>query len=125
MHIGEKLKHFREERSLSQVEMSLLLGIPETTYSRYERSETKVDFNKLVSFAEKLKIPIQDLMPDTFTINYNNNTSEQGGGALVFGNQYFYFGENTTNKSLLEENQVLKEKLELLEQKLDELLGKK
>jgi transcriptional regulator with XRE-family HTH domain len=40
MHVGEKLKHFREERNLSQVDMSLLLGIPETTYSRYERNET-------------------------------------------------------------------------------------
>jgi hypothetical protein len=44
---------------------------------------------------------------------------------LVFGNQYFYFGENTTNKELLTENKILKEKLELLEQKMNELLDEK
>ncbi len=124
LRIGNKLSTIREDRKMTQIEMAELLQIPESTYARYERNESQVAYNKLVSFAELLNVPVQELLPETFSITNNNHNAGQGGG-VIFGNQYFYLGDNVSNQALANENQELKEKLALLEQKIDELVNKK
>lgn len=122
--IGQKLLTIREDRNMTQAEMADLLQIPDATYSRYERNETQTPYNKIVKFAELLHVPVQELLPETMSINTNNNNSGQGTGNFIFGSQYFYVGDSIANQALAQENQVLKEKLETLEKKLEELLGK-
>jgi transcriptional regulator with XRE-family HTH domain len=121
LRIGTKLLAIREDRNMTQLDMADLLGIPDSTYARYERNETQIDYNKLVTFAEKLKVPVQELLPDTVSIT-NNSTGN--GGSVVFGNQYFYFGDNDENQTLLKENKELKDKIADLESKLEEILTK-
>jgi len=108
--IGDKLLGIRENRRLSQVEMAELLDIPSTTYARYERNESNIDFERIVHFANKLNVPVQELYPETMSITNNNNNSGQGGG-VIFGNQYFYFSENETIQALKKEIEELKKKL--------------
>lgn len=124
LRIGNKLSTIREDRQMTQIEMAELLQVPESTYSRYERNESQLAYNKIVNFAELLNVPIQELLPETFSITNNNHNAGQGGG-VIFGNQYFYLGDNVANQALTRENQDLKEKLALLEQKIDELLNSK
>jgi transcriptional regulator with XRE-family HTH domain len=121
LKIGNKLLAIREERAMTQVDMAELLSIPESTYAGYERNETQVDYNKIVSFAEKLGVPVQELLPETVSIT-NNNAGQ--GGSVVFGNQYVYLGDSVLNRTLSQENQELKERIALLEAKLEELLKK-
>jgi hypothetical protein len=68
-----------------------------------------------------LKVPIQELLPETVAIT-NNNSGQ--GGSVVFGNQYLYLGDSTINQVLNKENNELREKLSNLESKLEELLKK-
>ncbi len=119
--IGHRLLFIREERSYTQVQMADLLKIPEATYARYERNETQVDYEKMVKFAQLLNVPVQELMPETFSIT---NNSEGQGGSVVFGNQYFYCGNDIINQNLTKENQELRTELTLLKQKIEELLNK-
>lgn len=121
--IGNQLLTAREGKNLTQADMAHLLGVPLTTYQHYERNESSVDYTKIVKFAEILKIPIQEMLPDTVAITNNNHNSGQGGG-IIFGNQYFYLGDNIANQALSQENKELKERLALLEQKINELLNK-
>lgn len=132
LSIGHKLLSLREDRQLTQVEMADLLQIPDATYARYERNHTQVPYDKIVKFADLLKVPVQELLPDTMSINsQNHHHSGQGGGGFIFGNQNFYFGDNVIqeqlnkqNQELAKENKELRDKLESLESKIEELLKK-
>ncbi len=130
--VGNKLFALRKERGLTQLDMALLLDEPETTYARYERGESKVDYKKLIKFAEKLNVSLAEFLPETSSVNNTgaNNSHSQGSG-LILGNQYFYYGDSALkegfareNEKLSLENQVLKEKLEALERKMEEILAK-
>ncbi|TAD99152.1 MAG: XRE family transcriptional regulator [Bacteroidetes bacterium] len=121
MKIGNRLLAIRQEKGLTQVDIADLLGLPESTYARYERNETQIDYTKLVKFSEKLNVPVQDLLPETVSINNNNHNSGQGGG-MIFGNQYFYLGDSALNSAFAQENKELKEKISILEQKIEELI---
>lgn len=123
LRIGNKLRDFREDRQMTQLEMAELLHIPESTYSRYERNETQISYNKIVKFAELLNVPVQELLPETVSIT-NNNSGQGGGGSVVFGNQNLYLGDSIVNQVLVKEQQQLEEKINGLEAQLAELLEK-
>ena len=103
LSIRHKLLSLREDRQITQAEMAHILQIPDTTYARYERNQSQVPYDKIVRFADLLNIPIQELLPDTMSINsQNHHHSGQGGGAFIFGNQnqYFYFGNDVAHQEL-------------------------
>lgn len=117
MKIGHKLITARTARNFNQAEMSDLLGIATTTYSRLERNETSIDLEDLMAIAEKLEMPIQDFLPETITINSNN---QQGNIGLVIGNIYYYTDKDSLIKDLEhrlalkeQENKHLQEKIDL------------
>jgi transcriptional regulator with XRE-family HTH domain len=124
MRIGSRLLALRQEKGLSQLDMALLLELPESTYSRYERNESQVDYPKLAKFAEKLNIPIHELLPETVSINNNGNDNSGQGGGMIFGNQYFYFGDSVANSAIMQENKELKEKIVEMERKMEAILAK-
>ena len=121
--IGHRLLALREERNLTQVQMADLLKINEATYARYERNETQVEYEKMVKFAQLLNVPVQELMPETVSITSTYHNAGQGGG-IIFGNQYFYCGDNIVNQALSQENKELKEELASLKQQMQEFFDK-
>lgn len=121
LRVGQRLLAVREDRNMTQLDMAELLDVPLATYARYERNETPVEFSKLAKFAEKLNITIQELLPETVAIT-NNNSGQ--GGSVVFGNQNVYIGDSIVNQALSQENKELRERLALLEQKINEILKK-
>jgi transcriptional regulator with XRE-family HTH domain len=112
--IGLNLLKIREQKKLTQTAMAEILQIPPSTYAHYERNETSVDLENIVSFAEKLAVPVQELMPETLAITNNNHNSGNGGG-IIFGNQYYYISGNEITNQVLKENQDLRSRIEFLE----------
>ncbi len=111
LRVGTKMLSIREDRRLSQADLADILGIPLSTYSRIERNESSIELEKLVGFADKLNIPIQELLPETLSITNNHHSSGQGGG-VIFGNLYFnFYGSDEIAR--------LKEKIADLESRLE------
>lgn len=68
---------------MNQEEMAELLAMSQSTYSRLERNEAMLPFEDLARVAEKLKVPVQELLPEIFTVH--NNPSGHANG-IVFNN---------------------------------------
>ena len=68
---------------MNQEEMADLLAMSQSTYSRLERNEAMLPFEDLTRVADKLKIPVQELLPEIFTVH--NNPSGHANG-IVFNN---------------------------------------
>ena len=97
LKLGHRLLQIREDRKLSQQEMSDLLNMSSSAYSRLERGETSLAFEELPGMAQALGIGVQDLLPDTLTINNSNNSNQSG---LIFGNIYNYYQSSDVIREL-------------------------
>lgn len=124
--IGSKLHSIRENRKLSQAEMADLLNIPASSYARYERGDSSVELDKLVSFAEALGVQVTELLPET--LQMNNNNSGQG-GFIIFGSHsttnYYYYDKDSTIQQKDEQIKLLEERLKRLEELLSKSEGNK
>lgn len=118
LKIGFKLLHIREDRKMTQHEMAEFLAMSPSAYARLERNESTIPFEELNRISEQLQIPIQELLPEIFSIHNSHN-----GHGLVFGNVIYnhYYDHNEREKELelkiqtLEiENRNLKQKLETI-----------
>ncbi|TAE00156.1 MAG: XRE family transcriptional regulator [Bacteroidetes bacterium] len=111
MRIGTRLLALREDRKMSQAEMADLLGVSAPTYSRLERNETSVDLEQIVHYSKILKVPVQEFLPETITINGSNHNGNIG---LVIG---------TVNSYSDKDSQLQIEKLQLLLTAKDEKIA--
>jgi transcriptional regulator with XRE-family HTH domain len=59
---GEKLKCLREEKKITQVEISKECGVPRGTYVSWERNEGSPNLEDLLSIAEVLKIDFKEFV---------------------------------------------------------------
>jgi len=118
--VGKRLSEERQKRDINQSEMADLLGVSTSVYARLERNETTAELDQLATFAQKLNVPIQEFLPETLTINTNNENGQIG---LVMGNYYSYGNEKLANEleKAHQENQFLKEKITLLEKRISDL----
>jgi len=110
--IGYKLLNIREDRKMSQHEMADFLSMSPSSYARLERNETCIALDELSRISESLNIPIQELLPEIFSIHISHN-----GHGLIFGNI-------TYNNTYLNSSEYIKElelKLKLYEEKNDSL----
>lgn len=57
-----RLRDFREDHDLKQVEIAELLGIQQTVYSRYERGTRTIPLEHLVKLAEFYQVSVDDLL---------------------------------------------------------------
>lgn len=60
--IGEKIRHFRKLKGLSQDDLAYELDISLTAYSKIERNITDVNFSRLSQIAKVLNITLVDLL---------------------------------------------------------------
>ncbi len=125
IRVGHKLLSIREERKLSQADVADLLNMSPSAYARLERGETSIEFEKLHSFAETLKVPLHELLPESFSISNHGNSGQGGSGGLVMGSFYYYGNTDTRLTELEIENKFLKEKIALLEEHILLLKDKK
>jgi transcriptional regulator with XRE-family HTH domain len=117
LKVGPRLHTIRDNRKLNQVEMAELLGMSTSAYARMERGETSPELEQLPQFAEALDAPIQELLPETLTIN-NSHNQHQGG--VIVGNVYNnYYDRNEYSKSLEVELEKLRAENESLRSRLE------
>ena len=57
-----RLRDFREDHDLKQVEIAEFLGIQQTVYSRYERGIRTIPLEHLVKLAEFYQVSVKDLL---------------------------------------------------------------
>lgn len=77
MEIGEKIRKIRELKGYTQDYMANVLEISQRAYSKIERNETKLDWDRISKISKTLEIEPVDL------INFNdsmvfNNCSQSG-----------------------------------------------
>lgn len=56
MKYSERIRFLREDRDLSQTEISSLLNVGQRTYSDYERGKTRIPVDSLILLAKKYNV---------------------------------------------------------------------
>ena len=62
MNLGNNLKKIREQKKLSQMELSKLSNVPQTTISNIERNIANPTVNTLIAITKSLKIDVNELL---------------------------------------------------------------
>ena len=109
MQIASKIRKVRELKGISQEYMANKLGVTQAAYSKYEKDDKYVNFEKLAGIAELLEIdPFKLISFDENNI-FNSN-HQQGGTANVLYNNC------SENEKKLYEEQIshLKKEVEFL-----------
>jgi len=117
--IGNRLKEIREERKLNQSEMADLLNLSSSSYSRIERGESSVDIMQVAEIAEKLGVSASDFLPDSLTMNSNNN--DRGHAGFVIGNVYHYSDSTDAVKDMEKELALKNQEIQFLKEKIEDL----
>jgi transcriptional regulator with XRE-family HTH domain len=65
-----KIRQLREDTQYSQEEMAQRMGISQSAYARFELSKTKIDLDRLESFAKQIGKPFIDVI--TYPERYIN-----------------------------------------------------
>lgn len=66
MTIGEQIKKIRQENKLSQKGLGEKLGVSQQMIGQWETGKSNPKIETLDKIANALKVPIGDLMPDTY-----------------------------------------------------------
>lgn len=80
------LKEIRESHGLSTYKMAELMEITQSSYSRFERSESKIDLLRLENFANALGMSLVDVIvyPEHFINVKDVDSSVDVNGSDVF-----------------------------------------
>lgn len=79
-----RIKELRESLNLSTYQVAERMGIPQATYSRFERGASKADLEKLELFAKVLDMSIVDVLmwPEKY-VNVRDIDNEFGASDIV------------------------------------------
>ncbi len=121
--LANKIRKIREVKGYSQEYMALKLELSQRAYSRMEKGETKLSWERIKDISTVLEIdPVELVSADgSISINFCNNSNNHGRVETLN-----YNTDNEMKEKLLEEVDFLKQKIdELMEQnsKLISLLG--
>lgn len=113
MNIHEKIRTLRELNNWTQEDMAEKMDIAPNTYARFERGETRLDFNKLQQIAMLFHCKLTDLIDQDkqnlfFQIGDDNHQQQ-----------------NSTHYSSSDTVTIENEKLKLIIQHKEELLAQK
>ena len=67
--LGEKIKKFREEKKMTQIEIAEILGLKPATISKYETGILEPNIESLKKLAELFDVSIDELLKeDNFAV---------------------------------------------------------
>lgn len=118
MNLGLKIKKLRELRNYTQEYVADRIGLDQSAYSRLEKGDTKITFDRLTKIAEVLEVEPEDI--DAFDekqiFNFTNENGHNG----------YIINVISENERKLYEDQIstLKEEISHLKGMLDKMLGK-
>lgn len=99
MKVQDKIRSIREIYQWTQEDMAEKMGIATSSYSKLERGESKLDFEKLKTIAQIFNISMEELISQqgmVFIVNANDNNGDHSAN--------FY----SSSESLVLENEKLK-----------------
>lgn len=85
--IGEKIRKIRSIKGYNQEYMAQKLSISQRSYSKLERGEIKIDWNRINDIAEILEVDPITLVNGEDIITFNN--CNQSGKQNTIHNNYF------------------------------------
>lgn len=119
MLIGSKLKRLREDKRYSQQEIANLLDISQKTYSNFESDKSKPSITQLVKLSEYLEFDLLEVLKEQgLVLNQKHNNFNDNSNGIVLNNNdsnKLILQLETRIKDLQEINQLLKDKIHLLE----------
>ncbi len=128
MNIGEKIRVFRGIKGYSQESFAEMLEMSVAGYAQIERNETDVKYSRLEQIAEKLEIPVADLITfgdkGSYSIHsFNVHTPTNG---IVTGQITNFHHSNDLQqiKHDIEKLQLINEKMQMELSYLKELMQK-
>lgn len=133
LKVGERLLTFRENKKLTQENMSEMIGMSISAYGRLERGETQADLTQLTRICNILGVPIQEFLPDYLTLTPNQPNGDgketgamiqvpiqdffnKGNGGIIFGNFIYNAVETEELQRLESENVLLNGRVKMLEE---------
>jgi len=99
-NIGIKIRKLRELRGFSQEYMANRLSLSQRQYSKIERNEVKIDWDKIVQIATILEITPFNLVSFDDTLIFNNNSTPE---------KFNYFTSNYPEKLIEQYEKRLKQ----------------
>jgi transcriptional regulator with XRE-family HTH domain len=115
MELSAKIRKIRELKGISQEHIVARLGMSQAAYSRLEKDDKQLTFDKLESIAEVLEIdPFKILNFDEQMIFNNSN---QAGGTANVARIENYYAYSEKEKELYESQiEELKKEIEFLKE---------
>lgn len=107
---GEKIKHLREERNLSQEELAKLLGMHRTYISQVENGKRNIRLVNIGKIALALNVRLKDLF------DFEIDRSDASGDRKEVKDKSEIFKERI--KDLEKENSILKNKIKSMKKHL-------
>ncbi len=121
--IKNKLRTARMEKGFSQEEIAGLLGMDQSQYSRREKGIKKISPKEWEKMAKILHKDLEEIYEEDKQITVNNENCTTAGFGFYYNNNYYV----TDKESLIQlqnenaENEVLRTKIALLEERIKEL----
>jgi transcriptional regulator with XRE-family HTH domain len=72
LNVGENIKKFRQEKSISREALSTILGISIHTLAKYEQGQREPNIETLNKIASALDISVSKLMDESYEAIRNN-----------------------------------------------------
>jgi len=84
MKTGEKIRHLRRQRKLTQTEMADSLNITQRAFSKIENNEVQLKIDRLEEIANLLNVDAKELLPDLPNQNFEHvSYSQIGNGKFI------------------------------------------
>jgi transcriptional regulator with XRE-family HTH domain len=115
MLLGSKIRKIRELKRLSQEELANLVGVSQTTIHNIESNKLLgVDIGLAIKISQTLDIPIQELLPESYQMFFNQNNSHSHIQNGTIFNQKEHSVESEALKLVVETQKELIENLKAL-----------
>ena len=115
MELSAKIRKIRELKGISQEHIAARLGMSQAAYSRLEKDDKQLTFDKLESIAEVLEIDPMKILNFDEQMIFNN--SNQAGGTANLAKIQHYYAYSEKEKELYESQiEELKKEIEFLKE---------
>lgn len=118
--IGQNIRRMRELRGYSQESLAEKLRISQSAYAKYEKDDSNISLKRLEQIASELEVSVSDLISQERQPVYNFNNNSITSVANIIENLHTDNIETLQkfNTYLQQENELLKERINRLEEKL-------
>ena len=121
--LTEKLKNYREENNLTQVQMAKYLGIGERTYQKIETSGKIVLYEDYTKIVEKLSLPTQNIsFTQKFASPEHGKETQSNDLLLILARSNEDLAR--TNRGLAESNKEVAESVKVLARTNENIVNK-